>query len=217
MAAAPFRSAKLPQRRAGAQLPPAHRLSGIWRHPVPAQPECGPSSPLWWWVGAHGGAGVSALTSIVTPSGDARRRWPCGDPSQSTAVVIVARTHHRGLSAAQDLLAQHAAGGVPEAVDLLGLVTVADAPGKLPQDLRRYRDLVATVAPAAWHLPWVQSWRVAAVDELPQWEPGMKPMPGRSRRKGEGDHWQPPPEYINCAQDIFDAAAALAATRSTSG
>ena len=50
------------------------------------------------------------------------------------------------------------AGGVP--VLLLGLVLIADAPGRLPHALRQLAGLIAGGAPAVWSLPWIEAWRV---------------------------------------------------------
>ena len=55
-------------------------------------------------------------------------------------------------------LRQWAAGDVP--VLLLGLVLMADAPGRLPHPLRQLADLVAGGVPAVWSLPWIEAWRV---------------------------------------------------------
>ena len=43
---------------------------------------------------------------------------------------------------------------------LLGLVLIADAPGRLPHALRQLADLIAGGVPAVWSLPWVEAWRV---------------------------------------------------------
>ena len=43
---------------------------------------------------------------------------------------------------------------------LLGLVLIADAPGRLPHALRQLAALVAGGVPAVWSLPWIEAWRV---------------------------------------------------------
>lgn len=73
-------------------------------------------------------------------------------------MVLVARTSHTGLAAAQTALAQWAAGDTPP-VDLLGLVLSADAPGRIPRALRELTQLVGGGAPRAWQLPWIEEWR----------------------------------------------------------
>jgi len=86
--------------------------------------------------------------------------WPVSTPgAHPTRVVVTARTTARGLSAAKNVARQWAAGLVP-ATELLGLVLVADAPGRLPKPLRDLVKLVAGGYPRTWHVPWVESWRV---------------------------------------------------------
>jgi hypothetical protein len=45
-------------------------------------------------------------------------------------------------------------------VQLLGLVAVADAPGRLPRPLRDLLRLVSGGVPRMWEMPWVESWRL---------------------------------------------------------
>ncbi len=124
--------------------------------------EAAPPATLWW-VGVHGGAGESTLAALVDDSRAAEHRWPVpGDADQDTArVVLVARSNAHGLHRAQLACTQWASGSVP-GVELLGLVIVADAPGRLPRPLRDLAHHVAGGAPAVWHLPWVESWRLGA-------------------------------------------------------
>ena len=112
-------------------------------------------------LGAHGGAGVSCLlrAGLDGVAVDAGRRWP-----RAGAVVLVARTSTSGLEWARDLARQHAS-GTTHAVDLLGLVLVADAPGRLPARTAALRDLVCGAFARTWHLPWLEEWRVAAATE----------------------------------------------------
>jgi hypothetical protein len=122
-----------------------------------------PEAAAVWWLGAHGGAGESTLEELFSGSRAADHTWPLTGADRPPArVVVVARTHARGLTAAQSAIREWAAGDVE--VLLLGLVLVADAPGRLPHELRRLADLVAGGAPAVWSLPWFETWRVG---ELP--------------------------------------------------
>lgn len=107
-----------------------------------------------WVVGAHGGAGETTLATLLRLPG-AGRSWPvaAGNP---LPVLLVARTHASGLLRAQAAL-RHWAAGAP--VNLVGLVLIADAPGRLPRPLRDLRQHVAAGAPRFWSLPWVESWR----------------------------------------------------------
>jgi hypothetical protein len=116
-----------------------------------------------WWLGAHGGAGESTLEELFSGSRAADHSWPLTAAGLPPArVVLVARTHAHGLRSAQSAIREWAAGDVE--VLLLGLVLLADAPGRLPRALRQLADLIAGGVPAVWSLPWIEAWRVG---ELP--------------------------------------------------
>jgi hypothetical protein len=112
-----------------------------------------------WWLGAHGGAGESTLEELFCGSRAADHSWPLAAANVApTRVVLVARTHARGLRAAQSAIREWA--GADARVLLLGLVLIADAPGRLPHGLRQLSDLIAGGVPAVWSLPWIEAWRV---------------------------------------------------------
>jgi hypothetical protein len=52
-------------------------------------------------------------------------------------------------------------------VELLGLVVVADAPGRLPRPLRDLAELVGGGVPRTWTVPWVEEWRLGHEASLP--------------------------------------------------
>ena len=115
-------------------------------------------------LGAHGGAGVTSLlrAGLDQVAVDAHRCWP-----RAGQVLLVARTSTSGLEWARDLARQHASGQAGE-VELLGLVLVPDAPGRLPARISGLRDLVSGAFGRTWHLPWLESWRLAAsIEPLP--------------------------------------------------
>ncbi|MFK0294853.1 DUF6668 family protein [Streptomyces sp. NPDC090442] len=112
-----------------------------------------------WFLGCHGGAGVTTLTRALPGGGtDAHRVWPAPVDHVRAPVVLVARGHHDGLRAAQSAARQWASGVLPW-VSLLGLVVVADAPGRPPKVLRDLQHLVSGGVPRAWSVPWVEPWR----------------------------------------------------------
>ncbi|MEV6133681.1 DUF6668 family protein [Streptomyces violaceusniger] len=118
----------------------------------------------WWWLGVHGGAGVSTLERAVPGGRDSGRAWPAtGEPEP---VVLVARSSAHGLGAAQNA-AQQWASRMVTGVDLLGLVVVADAPGRRPRILRDRVRLVSGAVPRLWEIPWVEPWRLGET-YLPQ-------------------------------------------------
>ena len=112
-----------------------------------------------WWLGAHGGAGESTLEELFSGSRAADHCWPLTAADVAPArVVLVARTHAHGLTAAQTAIREWAAGDAH--VLLLGLVLIADAPGRLPHGLRQLAALIAGGVPVVWSLPWIEAWRV---------------------------------------------------------
>lgn len=148
-------------------------------HPVPAVPR-GPSSPqhgvqapseherlpkfaipaadTLWWVGAHGGSGESTMSLLLPGTRAAGHRWPIPPPPVPTPTVLVARTHASGLRAAQRAAIEWAS-GVVQGVAVLGLVLIADAPGRLPRVLDDFADIVGGGVPRVWDIPWIEEWR----------------------------------------------------------
>lgn len=112
--------------------------------------------PSLWVVGAHGGAGATTWAHLLG-AGDVGCAWP--RPPHPVQVLVVARSNRAGLRAAQATAIQWASGAV-EAVDLVGLLLVADAPGRMPKGLRDYARLVKGAFPQVIEMGWVDSWRV---------------------------------------------------------
>jgi hypothetical protein len=118
-----------------------------------------------WWVGAHGGAGETTLARLAPGSRAAGHAWPApAAGSPASRVVVVARTDHSGLLAAQRVAREWASGQVAGLVDLVGLVLVADAPGRRPKELRQLEQLVSGGYPRSWTLPWIDAWRLGPAD-----------------------------------------------------
>jgi hypothetical protein len=149
-------------------VPPPPRASGPATRPrqftnrlMPAPALGGPAEGCGL-LAVHGGAGVSSLLRAgLAEAGavDAHRRWPPAGP-----VLLVARTSVGALELVQDAARQHATGAWPE-VQLVGLVLLADAPGRLPGRVRALADLVCGAFPRIWLVPWIEEWRVAARNE----------------------------------------------------
>lgn len=158
---------------AGPALPAANGPTAPQPHvPVPdavdrlPHRQMGVSARLWW-VGAHGGAGESTLAALLPGSRDTGHAWPVsptlpvdGPGAAVQRVVLVARTSMRGLRAAQHAAADWASGSTVD-VELLGLVLVADAPGRLPRPLRHFAAVVGGAVPRVWNLPWNETWRLS--------------------------------------------------------
>ncbi|WP_017558027.1 DUF6668 family protein [Nocardiopsis baichengensis] len=130
--------------------------------PAPAGPHLphrqAPGPARLWWMGVHGGAGESTLAALSADGAPAEHAWPVAGTGQHT-VVLVARTHHHGLTRARQAATEWASGQVP--VRLLGLVLVPDGPGRTPKPLKELAALVAGAVPRLWHIPWVEAWRLA--------------------------------------------------------
>lgn len=139
---------------------------------------------VWFVLGVHGGAGESTLEALLPGARATDHAWPISpDPRRPAQVMLVARTNHTGLLAAQLALRDWASGCA--VVDLLGLVLMADAPGRLPKELRRLAGLVASAAPRVWELPW-----------QPQWRLGQPTLERASRPLQQLVH------YLNHAQEV---------------
>lgn len=113
--------------------------------------------PLLWTVGAHGGAGASTWARILNV-GDAGASWPQHvNPTRALSVVVCCRSTAAGLRAAQDIGIEWAAGGLPG--QLVGLVVGADAPGRLPRELRDQLQITSGAFPHSIFVPWQAQWR----------------------------------------------------------
>ncbi len=130
-----------------------HHLAAV----VPPRPVERPDGVWWVWRPLHGGAGTTTLAGAV----------PCGaeygtDPRlEDLPWVAVVRSHAAGLGAATEWASQ--IGKTVPAGQVLGLVIVADAPGRLPRELESMIRLASTGYPATWRIPWVHEWRLGHV------------------------------------------------------
>ena len=138
--------------------------------------------PGWFFLAAHGGSGakllarmswqpykdvLQAAVSEGRPVGDypaygipAGRAWPNPRLESTRLVVVVCRTTMAGLAWARDVAAQYLAGQAPTDLEVLGVVTVADQPGRLPRPLESSRALLKGVYGASWHVPFVPEYRL---------------------------------------------------------
>lgn len=116
----------------------------------------------YWWLGVHGGAGESSLAHLDKRTRAAEHHWP-QTPSGST-VVLVARSNMHGLRAAQRAATEWGSGSLP-GIRVAGLVVAADAPGRLPKEIREFARVVGGGVPHLWNVPWIEGWRLG--HELP--------------------------------------------------
>lgn len=110
------------------------------------------------WVGAHGGAGATTFAGALGGV-DVGHAWPDVTEGHPGDMLLLARTHLSGLQAASKTLDALRTGKHPVGLNLLALVLVADAPGRLPVELWRrvrvMRSVVGTIS-----VPWIAEWRV---------------------------------------------------------
>lgn len=136
-----------------------------------------------WLMGAHGGAGTTSLARL-TGLADAGTAWPVR-AGGCVQVTVVARTSAYGIERARDVAIQWAGGGLP-GVRLLGVVWVADAPGRLPRELRAPLALASGAFPVCVHVPFVRAWRLApawTMSTPPQMVRALTMVPGRKERR----------------------------------
>lgn len=178
----PERTRRTPAHRGGGRgviAPPLAQRAPVWDTVIPWPPTSGTEgrAPLVWLLGAHGGAGVTTLARVLAPAADCWRRWPAPRPEESPYVAVVARETAIGLAAADALLRQHHA-GLAGASAVVGLVTVAARPGRVPAAIRRDRQLYAALVPHVWRIGWHEAWMTTTHDMLPVWDPTDPTAPG---------------------------------------
>ena len=103
-------------------------------------------------VGLHGGAGTSTVASQLGAAALDCGVGLAGLSDPTIPVVLVARTHARGLNLVRRVAAQWASGGLDD-IRLLGIVFVDDAPALsklLDRDLRS----AERALPHAWRIRW---------------------------------------------------------------
>ncbi|WP_280421391.1 DUF6668 family protein [Nocardia carnea] len=197
----------LPKRSARAVVaPPLHLRAPVWDRPVPVAD--GQRPPLVWLLGAHGGAGTTSLERLLAPAADCYRRWPAPIRPESPYVLVVARETAIGLAAADALLRQHHA-GLAGVVSVIGLVTVAARPGRIPAPIRRDRELYGGLVEHMWRVGWHEAWTTTSHRELPVWTPGDE-IPA----KGRDDLASPPPDITRLGQEVLEAIDTLHHRRS---
>ncbi len=168
-AAPPAPGGELPSQPVTAPTPTSSAPTAIKPPaPVPARPA---DSPVVWLLGTHGASGARCLAAVLPATRYAGRHWP--EPASSaSATVLVCRSSHRGLTAAQDYARAYRDGEQAHHTRMLGLVVVADCPGRLPPPLRRREQLVSGAVPILGRVPWMPQWRLGPPGpsaELPKW------------------------------------------------
>ncbi|MCX7541345.1 hypothetical protein OS128_00230 [Corynebacterium sp. P5848] len=153
-------------------------------------------APAFWLVAAHGGAGVSTLEKFWQPAADASRMWP--QDEDSTACVVVARSTKAGLEAAAQTILNDTG-----SAEIIGLVVVADVPGKLPKDLDHKLRMFDEQMPV-WRIDYLPKLRLVDEEQLACWRPGDDIDTSR-RAKKLGLDEQVPAQVARVGEEIFAA------------
>ncbi|WP_431923337.1 hypothetical protein [Micromonospora wenchangensis] len=110
------------------------------------------------WIAAHGGAGATTLSRLFGGV-DLGCRWPDTARAEPATVMLVGRTDAEGMRAMSRALNALREGRHPPGMRLVGLVLLADAPGRLPPALARRIRVLRSVAPVH-RVPWIPAWRL---------------------------------------------------------
>lgn len=197
----------------GAAAPPA--TGGVHTPPVGELPVAteslsavGDTAPAFWCVAAHGGAGATTLSHLWAPAGDAGQCWPAAD--EYTGCVVVCRSTMTGLDAAHSVILQAERDG-QLGCTLLGVVVIADAPGKVSKALKQKLTVLEELA-TLWHLDYHLGVRDHLPHELATWAPTQKSAATKRRRKLPPVTEEVAAQVADIGRDIFLAAYQAAKT-----
>ena len=115
--------------------------------------------PPVWWIGCHGGAGVSTLASLVGFGLDfGSRGWPMVTPPMPQAhVVLVCRASASGTWAATGAVEQWRRSGMSSVIRLHGVVAVDASPRRAPRMASERLHLLKGWVPTLWRVGWVDA------------------------------------------------------------
>ncbi|MGW3104245.1 hypothetical protein, partial [Streptomyces sp. NPDC001100] len=125
--------------------------------PPPRPPPRGRPREDVGWVKAHGGSGATSLAEALGGV-DVGARWPEPARGEPYRIVLVGRTSASGLRSVSQALGALTDGKAPQGLELLAVVLVADAPGRLPLSLLRRIRVLRSVA-RVHRVPWIPAWR----------------------------------------------------------
>ena len=109
-----------------------------------------------WWVGCHGGAGVTTMRQL-TGLGMEARTWPVPPPGWPTSVVLVCRASASGTAAACGWIEQVVERRLPSGVRVVGLVAVAASRRRPARLVVERLKLMRSWLPAVWRVGWVEA------------------------------------------------------------
>jgi hypothetical protein len=114
--------------------------------------------PPVWWVGCHGGAGVSTLARLAGFGMDFGKGWPLLAPTMPLSqVVLVCRASASGTWAATGAIEQWRRRSGMSRINVLGVVAVAASPRRPPRIAAERLALLRGWAPQLWRVGWVDA------------------------------------------------------------
>jgi hypothetical protein len=164
------------------------------------------TTPAWCWVGAHGGAGTSALAVAAGTGVEVGALSRDQHLTVPLPIVVVARTSAHGLTQAQRVAAIAAGPDgfnvLQRSTRVMGLVLVADAPGRLPKPLGELKHLVSGGYSKVWEVPWVEAWRLGDPPEEANTPKNVRRLVNdlRSLTLGSVIHLRSRPDYVTGLQ-----------------
>lgn len=149
-APAPFHDYREPRATVAAPIPKRPLTGRTTERPEAIAP--------FVWVAAHGGAGATSLRRGSGTGVDLTSHWPDPRLGWPTRVVLVCRSNAAGLDAVGRMLQETVSRAVAD-VQVVAVVTVADAPNRPSKHIRARLGELESIAPRVIHMPWVESWR----------------------------------------------------------
>jgi hypothetical protein len=122
----------------------------------------------WWWIGCHGGAGISTLARLTGGGRQAREAIPTPAPGDPRAAVLVTRATAFALWQTMGVIEQWKQRNWPADLRLLGLVVVAATPRRrpprgAPRIVEERIEVMKHWLPGVWRICWID--HLLAVDD----------------------------------------------------
>lgn len=121
--------------------------------------------PPLWWVGCHGGAGVTTLATLTGLGVETGAAWPQIPPQwRAQPVALVTRASAAGTRAAEGAVEQWRRRAIAN-VRVVGLVVVDASPRRPPRIVTERLQLLKGWLPSIWRVGWEETF-LAADDPL---------------------------------------------------
>lgn len=170
----------------------------------------GERSPAVFLLPAVGGCGVSTLAHSIAPFAETDMFPAADDPNM---VVVVTTATYTGVQAAHRIV-QQSNDGRAGGCQLLGLVVVTTAGGKIPKPVTQRLAPVESKVRHIWHVDYVDAWRCLPTEQLPVWDPTVTSNTedargARRRKKKTTAATEVPERVVSVATEICQEAVGL--------